>query len=259
MIGVAGSPLDFLASRFGVVPGAQEGILHVAAVWRPPGEDRNVVLRICDATPKSELDFLLLNAARARADAIVTTGRILRQEPGLSHDLQGPPGVPEALHQWRRDTLGLAQPPWLLILTSGRDLDPDHPAFDGWARPLVFCPQSSATEVRRRFEGTATEVVASAEPGLRGAITYLRGARRARRISIEAGPSTATEAYRDPPLVEELLLSVLVADSIAPEVEGGELPPGAEIERVLGPPRASFTALEPSGRWRFERYRYAIV
>jgi riboflavin biosynthesis pyrimidine reductase len=255
----AGSLARFLGERFGAVPGEEAGVLHVAAVWRPPGEDRHVVLRICDQTPRSDLDFLLLNLARARAEAIVTTGRILRQEPGVTHDLQGSPGVRRALGAWRRDVLGLAEPPWLLVLTSGRDLDPRHPAFRAWARPIILCPASSVTEVRGRTAGTRIQVAGTADPGIRAALDHLQAERGARRISIEAGPSTARAAYDDPARIDELLLSVFAAAAIPPAVAGGELPPRREIERILGPPRAAFTLDEPSGRWRYERYRRAIL
>jgi riboflavin biosynthesis pyrimidine reductase len=216
-------------------------------------------LRICDRTPKSEVDFLLLNLARARSDAIVTTGRILRQEPALTHDLQGLPGVRAALHAWRREELALSQPPWLLVLTSGRDLDPSHPAFHAWARPLVFCPESSAAQVARVVGRTSIEVVGHPDPDLRRAIDYLRYRRASRRITIEAGPSTAIEAYRVPALLEELLLSVYLAESIPDSLAAGELPTTEEVESILGPARGAFTVEEESGAWRFERYRRAVV
>jgi riboflavin biosynthesis pyrimidine reductase len=244
----------FLGARLGEVPGEQKGVLHVAAVWRPPGQDRNVSLRICDRSPKSDIDFLLLNLARARSDAIVTTGRILREEPDVFHDLQGPPGMRAALHAWRRQELGLSQPPWLLVLTSGRDLDPTHPAFHASARAIVFCPESNAAEATRRVEGASIEVVGHPVPDLSAAVTYLRFRRDARWIAIEAGPSTAVAAYRAPPLVDELLLSVFGAATLAPDLVAGELPSRSEIERVFGPPRAGFAALEPSGPWVFEHY-----
>jgi hypothetical protein len=255
----AASLRRFFEVRFGAMPGEGEGVLHVAAVWRPPGEDRNVVLRIGDRTPRSEIDFLLLNVARARADAIVTTGRILSEEPGVVHDLQGAPRVRQALSDWRHDTLGISRPPWLLVLTRGRDLDPDHPAFHAMARPIVFCPESNATGVALRVRDAAVEVVGHPAPDLVRALDHLRDRRDARRISIEAGPSTAIEAYRDPCRIDELLLSVYLGRSIPAEVEGGELPRTAEIERTLGPMRAAFTAEEAAGQWRFERYGCAIV
>jgi riboflavin biosynthesis pyrimidine reductase len=249
----------FVRERLGAVPGEEPGVLHVAAVWRPPGEDRNVVLRICDRTPRSALDFLLLNLARARSEAIVTTGRILRDEPELTHDLAGSDGVRRALHAWRRETLGLQQPPWLLVLTSGRDIDPEHPALHAWARPLVLCPASSAAEVRRRVGGAGVAVVGHDDPGLRAALDHLQRERGARRISIEAGPSTASTAYAVPPRVDELLLSAFTAGILPPGLAGGELPRRAELERILGPPRATHTAVESSGPWSFEHYRCAIV
>lgn len=258
LISTADELRRFFSVRLGGVPGEAEGVLHVAAVWRPPGSDRNVVLRIVEESPKSGLDALLLAVGRARADAIVTTGLILREEPALTHDLQGSPSVAAALHSWRRDVLGLADPPWLLVLTSGKDLDPDHPAFHAWARPIVFCPQACAGDVRERLGGAPIEMVAMEEPSLGGAIDHLRRSRQARRITIEAGPSTASEAYREPLLVDELSLSVFEADSIPRELEGGELPSYDEIVRRLGPPLASLSALEASGRWRFEHYRCAI-
>jgi riboflavin biosynthesis pyrimidine reductase len=245
---------SFLNARLGAVPGAMEGVLHVAAVWRPPGEERNVVLRIGDGTPHSAIDLLLLHVARARAEAIVTTGRILREERAVTHDLQVAPGVSVALHEWRRETLGLAAPPWLLVLTSGRDVDFSHPAFDAWARPVVLCPESAAGELRRRAAGTRVEVVGCVSPSLKTAIGHLRESRGARRISIEAGPSTAVEAYRSPLLIDELVLSVFLAASLPDGVAGGELPGSSEIERLLGPLRGAFAADQESGRWRYERY-----
>jgi riboflavin biosynthesis pyrimidine reductase len=249
----------FLLTRFKAMPGEKEGVLHVASVWRPPGADRNVTLRLGDRTPESEVDFLLLNVARARADAIVTTGRILREESSVVHDLQGDPGTSAALADWRRRQLALPEPPWLLVLTSGRALDSEHPAFHAWARPLVFCPQSSASQLADEVDGTPIEVVGQPRADLRAAVAYLRSQRHARRITIEAGPSTARELYRDPPLLDELLLSVFEAPSIPDSIVGGELPPTREIERILGPARAAFTVEERSGRWRFEHYGCAMV
>jgi riboflavin biosynthesis pyrimidine reductase len=249
----------FFASRLGAMPGEDEGVLHVAAVWRPPGEDRHVVLRIRDETPKSAIDFLLLNLARARAEAIVTTGRILREEPGVTHDLQGEPGAVRALRAWRRETLGLVDPPWLVVLTGGRDLDVRHPALSSWSRPIVCCPAAAAEDVRRRVRGSAIEVVPDDAPGLRAAIAHLGQRRGVRRISIEAGPSTAAAAYDAPVVIDELVLSIYGGAALAPALAGGELPGRAAIERAVGARRASFSAEESSGRWTFEHYRCAIV
>ena len=147
------------------------------------------------------------------------------------------------------------------MLTSGRDLDPAHPAFHATARPIVFCPESSAAEVARRVERASIEVVGHPAPDLRAAIDYLRYRRGARRITIEAGPSTAIEAYRDPALVDELLLSVFLAGSIPdPVASAASCRRSAEIERIFGAASGRrSTVEESSGRWRFERYRCAMV
>lgn len=245
----------YLSARLGAMPGEDEGVLHVAAVWRPLGEERNVMLRIRDDTPESATDGLLLGVARARAEAIVTTGRILREEPRVTHDLQGPAGVVRALRAWRRDGLGLDAPPWLLVLTGGRDFDPCHPALHAWARPIVLCPAARARELERLAAGAPIDVVGHERPGLRAAIDHLRSERGARRISIEVGPSTAIGAYGEPVAVDELLLSVFAERDLPAALAGGELPSPARLERLFGPPRGAFTIGEPGGRWSFERYR----
>ena len=60
------------------------GVLHVAAVWETP-DGRYRTLRVGEGAIRSASDAVVLSAARARADAIVTTGRILRDEPELMH------------------------------------------------------------------------------------------------------------------------------------------------------------------------------
>ena len=56
-----------------------------------------------------------------------------------------------------------------------------------------------------------------------------------------------TPAWRQAPL------------TVAAGVAGGDLPAPSEIERLFGPARATFAADQAGGRWRFERYRCAIV
>ena len=75
-------PAQHLHARLEALYGVRElpraaGVLHVAAVWaeRP---DRLTVLEITAQTPKSDDDAFALSLARARADAVLTTGAILR-------------------------------------------------------------------------------------------------------------------------------------------------------------------------------------
>ena len=113
--------------------------------------------------------------------------------------------------------------------------------------------------MRRDLEQDGVEVVGRDQGGLRAALDYLRDERGARRITLEAGPSTAVTAYQEPCRIDELLLSIFDAPALAPGFAAGELPSRARLERTLGPPRASCSVVEPSGRWTFEHYRCAMV
>ncbi len=228
----------------------EPGVLHVAAVWREPW-GRLVTLRIREETPASESDHFVLRLARARADAILTSGRILREEPGLSHGLDGPGA--EALAQWRRRRLGRADPPWSVVLSSGRDLDLDHPLFAGPTRPMIFTGAPGAARLGDAARGRGIEVVAHAAPDLRVALEYLGRERGLRTRVIEAGPSTARAAYAAPPLLDELMLSVFEEPALDAAVRGPDFVPAAELARLLAPAAPARTRREASGRWSFQR------
>ncbi len=235
-----------------------DGVLHTVAVG-DGGAALPVVMRIVAATPKSGHDFFLLNVARARSQAIITTGRILREEPDLDFSLDstrvGAGSLGRALALYRLSQVG-AEPPVVLVLTSGRDpAILGHPGLEGAVQPLVY----TTTEGGRRLASEATargiEVAATESPDVRGAIGELRR-RGLGRISVEAGPSTALDLYSPPVLIDELLLS---------QFEGGPVPEAVRGRPFLDRERltASFVLVaecavdEPSGRWRFARYRRA--
>jgi riboflavin biosynthesis pyrimidine reductase len=226
-------------------------VLHVAAVWRDASGAAHV-LRIGPAAPKSRHDAFLLSLARARAEAIVTTGRILREEPALTHGLRGPPELRAALAAWRRERLVLDSPPWLLVLSSGRELDPAHAAFRGPTRPLLFVPAEAASEVRERFAATDVRVASVPEPSARLALDHLRRL-GAKRITSEAGPTTARELYTVPPRVDELWLATYAGEAPPAAVVGPRFVDEARLAAVL--PEASTPSVrdEPSGAWRFAR------
>ncbi len=228
----------------------QVGVSQVVAVWRS-GDD-NTVMRICEETPRSELDFFALNVARARAEAIVTTGQILRDEPDLRHSLQGPGAIPLALAAWRRQRLGLVDPPWVVVLTSGRGLDPDHSVFAAPVRPVVFTDPAGA----RRLEGSLpgkVELVSHEEPSARALVDWLRSSRGVRRISFEAGPSVASGLYEPPGVVEEILLSSHLEPEIPPSVRGGRFLDRAELEDRFER-RSGARVRQDTGWWSFERW-----
>jgi riboflavin biosynthesis pyrimidine reductase len=226
-------------------------VLHVASVWRDPhGETR--VLRIGPKAPRSRHDAFLLSLARARAEAIFSTGRILREEPALTHGLRGPPELRAALAAWRRERLVLAHGPWLLVLSSGRALDPMHPAFHGAARPLVFVPSSAAASLRDRFAATEVRIASVPQPSARLALDHLRRL-GARRITIEAGPTTARTLYDAPARIDELWLATVAGEAPPPEVIGEPFVADERIAAVLPEASAPCEREEASGTWRFER------
>lgn len=228
-------------------------VLHVAAVWRDAGGVARV-LRIGPHAPRSDHDRFLLALARARAEAIVTTGRILREEPALTHGLLGPPEVRAALAAWRRERLVLGPATWLLVLSSGRDLDPAHPAFAGPTRPLLFVPADAAAGLRERFARTEVRVASVPKPDVRLALAHLRRL-GAKRITLEAGPTTARELYAEPAGVDELWLATYGGPPPARAGIGEPFVEDARLTAVLPERSAPCERVESSGPWRFERRR----
>lgn len=229
-------------------------VLHPTAVWRR-GDGALVTLEINDATPPSAHDFFVLNLCRARADAIVTTGKILRQERELRHDLQGSGRVPEALAAWRRESLGKGSPPYSLVLTSGRGLDLGHPLFHGATRPLVFTSRDGRERIGGEAARAGVEVAGVDEPGLRSAIAFARERLGAATVSIEAGPSTSAALYEPPAVaVDELLLSVYESAELDERARGKPFLDPRRIEALFERPRPFYRATAASGPWSFSRY-----
>jgi riboflavin biosynthesis pyrimidine reductase len=226
-------------------------VLHVAAVWRDAGGVARV-LRIGPHTPRSDHDRFLLALARARAEAIFTTGRILREEPALTHGPLGPPELRAALAAWRRERLVLASPPWLLVLSSGRGLDPAHPAFHGPTRPLLFVPAEAAAELRERFARSEVRVASVPRPSARLALAHLRRL-GAKRITLEAGPTTTRALYEEPAAVDELWLATYAGATPPREVSGEPFVDDARLRAALPDGSPASARSEPSGLWRFQR------
>lgn len=248
------SPADVTAlarELLGADPARAGRVLHVAAVWQGASGGAHV-LRIRPETPRSAHDRFLLSLARARAEAIVTTGRILREEPALTHGLLGPPALRAALVAWRRERLVLETKPWLLVLSSGRDLDPAHPAFAGETRPLLFVPAGAATELRERFAHSEVRVASVPEPSVRGALAHLRRL-GARRITLEAGVTTVRELYEAPVSVDELWLASFAGTAPPTSVIGPLFVEETRLAAALPDRSPPCERVEPSGPWRFER------
>lgn len=242
---------DLVREVFGH-PLTTTGLLQTVAVYRPrAGAFR--VLRISPETPRSAFDQFSLMVARARADAILTTGRNLRLEPVGTHLLEGPGTLPQALAAWRREALGKSKSPHLLVLSRG-DLDLDHPALRIPARVFILTGTEGAFALESGAADRGIEVVALAEPSPAAAVDFLRRELGAATISVEAGPSVARELY-DPVIVDEVQLSILdLPDPAAlPGPLRGPFFLGQEELEALfswSPPFARRTA---DGVWRFQR------
>jgi len=240
--------VERICRLYGEDPAEATGVLHVAAVWqRPEGELR--VIRIGPGCPTSETDTFVLRVARMRAQAILTTGRILRAEPDLNHRESSP-----ALRRWRRERVGLDEPPRTVVLTSGRELDLHHGALQTAHRPVVVTSEAAAgaLESAARSEDLDLEVIGRAQPGIRDALGWLRS-EGCRTILVEAGPTTATSLYDSPAGVDELLLSVLHAPSVEDRWIGPRFPSLPQLETLLDEWSEPTVVEEPSGRWTFHR------
>ena len=220
---------------------AATGVVHVVSVV---GEDEPRVIKIGPDAPKSATDFFALNLARARADAILVTGKILRAEPELRY------AIPDDLRRWRGDR----EAPDLIVLTSGRGLDPGHPALSGdWARPVIFTSEEAAPAL----SGSNLVVVAHPDPSPRAAIDWAVSD-GARVVSVEAGPSAAASLYERRPLVDEVLLSEFGGE-IADAQLGGSPFARETLETHFRPDRPPHAVDEPSGPWQFTRWTRATI
>lgn len=225
------------------------GVLHVAAVGREP-DGELVVLKINQNTPRSPNDRFALDLARARADVIVTTGAILRAEPGLRYELASDRA--DALHAWRMDQLGRPQPPLVVVLTGREDIDLDHPSLHGWAQPWIFTTVDAAKSLHGRLP-QHVGLAGVPSPDVGSLIDWARRRFDARSITIEAGPSTTKPLYRDGPgLVDELMLSVFEG-SVPDPVRGGSFVSQETLDKQFDRRNEGSPIEEASGPWRFIR------
>lgn len=221
------------------------GLVHVTALSLRPDGYRTIV--IDSNSPRSPRDFFSLQLARARADAIIISGKLLRDEPTLDYQLRGPQA--DALGSWRKSCQGRHEPPRVLIMTRSGALPSQHPIFESVNPITILSGEAGATEVARRLPNARVHTDPS--PGLASAIALLRED-GATTISLEAGPSTSRVAYEDS-LVDELMLSSFHGPfpesikEIAPPFER------AQITTQLAHASTALRIEEASGAWSFER------
>jgi riboflavin biosynthesis pyrimidine reductase len=236
---------------FGSRLDTRPGVSQSFAAWRETQDAPLTAININEHAPKSELDWLALHISRARADGIVITGKILRDEPELTYDLRADPRWGDALLQWRERRWGLLEPPWLLVLTASGEIDFSHPVFHGWCRPMVFTNDRTAT---RKLAAAPCSVVSDASPDIRSAIQHLQIDRQCECISVEAGPSTSRDLYERPMLVKELLLSVYLEPTLDECAKGEPLVTLAEVRRLFHN-ETSANHRDHGDHWSFYRLR----
>jgi riboflavin biosynthesis pyrimidine reductase len=238
---------------YGANVSSHAGVGHIAAVWRDPHGGHHSLRLTADA-PGSTYDQFALGLSRARADAILTTGKILRSEPGLTHDYLGPSTLRHALAEWRMRSLGKTESARSVILTSGERLPRSHPLFRGTTRPMIVTSSEGARRLGAWAAAADVQVVAMAEPSAEQALRYLAETMGARALSIEAGPHTALPLYRSPTLVDELWLSTYLGPSVATSVLGPAFLDAASLDAAFPRRATPFKVNEPSGPWQFQRF-----
>jgi len=242
-----------LQELYGVPIGADVGVIHPTAVWGIPGGDGYVTININEDSPKSLHDRFVLNSARARADAILTTGKILREESALEPGLIGSASETAPILAWRGEILGKPEAPLAMVLTSGRGLDLSHPFFQN-PGTIVFTNHTTAEQIMMEALERSVDVVSHPHPSVTTALEYLREEAGCGTVSIEAGPSTSRTLYHPDVIVDELLLSVFHGSSLPRSVRGGDFLSPVEIEGLFLNRSPTFEVRESSGRWSFQRW-----
>lgn len=271
-----------LDALYGVVDWrAAKGVLHVAAIAVP---SRAMIVPGI-AAPQSETDRFALGAARSRADAIVTTGAILRSEPDVRHDASHVEGENRGFLEWRRGRLGLLDEPLLVVLTASGELPVDHPALDSASGGFVWTTSQGAARLRRssvpRFRENAgrerarvsselgnLEIIEGdpERPPILGAIRALFQRPGIDTILIEAGASATrplypeSDGFVDGVRCHELLLSRYEGNLMA-AAKGPDFFSERVVEHCYAgtggePPQRSEVRIEDtSGSWTICRYR----
>lgn len=244
------------------------GTLHVAAAWRGPAAPsgapgRLITLTTGAAMPASLTDPFVLRVARARSDAILTTGRSLRAEPRLTHSLLSTRADTTSVPAWRTHVLGKVRLPDSVVLTRGAAVDFDHPLFGGPNDCFVFTALAAVERLRgaaaRRRRVSPIRIVGVDAPDITSALAWLRAERRAQTICVEAGPSSAARLYTDPVGVDELMLSLCESETLEAAARGPDFLPIEVVERALPCTLSSVRVDEPSGPWTYVRMRRAAT
>ena len=219
------------------------GVLHGTAVWSD-GAGQFYALKIGKNTPRSPTDDFLLALNRTRADAIVTTGQILRDEPGLRFEVGGDLG--RDLREWRQLVLGRSEAPRIVILTRGGNLPTGHPVLTSGRALIMTGLDASVPE--------GPQIVRRAAPGLLDTVSYLQKEEGRETVLIEAGPRTSAVLYQPGQHVDELMLSVYHEARLPAGVQGHAFLTASSPDSVGLLEISRQSVREGSGLWSFHRW-----
>lgn len=234
---------------FGDLPGNQ-GVLQVVACYRREGA--LFALATGGDAPRCDEDAFALALARARADAVITTGAILREEPGLSHAPEASEPYGDAMAAWRSAN-GRQRPATTVIMTRSRDIDLDHPIFHGNNPVLVFTGEDAPPRFGIELAARGGMLVTEAEPTLQSCIARLRQT-GSDAITVEAGPSTAAKLFEPPAVIDELLLTTLDAPTLDSAHSRGELIREDALAACLHPTGPAYETRDGDHVWRLQRW-----
>lgn len=252
----------------------QEGLLHVVAI----GASRRAVIALGPTSPASEVDRFVLGVARARADLVLSSGAILRAEPGLVHRFSDDQQEERALQRWRRERLGRTRPPGLGILSRSGQIPVEHPALRFASAGFVWTgrsgrarlgPRVGRLEVVDAVEGRSSEPARRGAEGLGGAIAHALSS-GAGSVLVEAGPTLTRALYAgpwgaeatpdrtaEPPVRLDELLLCCFEGTLDPSAVGPAFASESAVRVCFPDPPSERLVEEPSGPWRFLRYRRA--
>lgn len=210
---------------FGNLPAAS-GLSHVFS------ECDGFVPRIGPESPKAHVDSFVLQLSRARSEAILLTGQILRDEKALT--LRLPPHFIE----WRRRRHLPSTGPTVYVLSRHGGFD--HPLQ---SEATLLLPQCAAAS-----EGWKAEYFEGVEVG--DALDHL--ARRHDCLSIEAGPEVALQCYGAGRVVE--VLRCRAKFDLPTSARAGRAPTRAVLNAENLECRSAREVLASDANWSIERW-----
>lgn len=245
---------------FGAAVEPDAATVHVLALWKDPSGPLRV-LRIDADAPRSATDRFVLGLARARADALLTSGAILAAEPELRLEIGGTGEERAELQAWRREVMGSTQPLFGGVMTRNANLDLDHPFFEKGERTAIYTTSEAAAALEARAEERGIALLPRATPNAADAIVALREHFGARAVGIELGAGASRPLYGEAPEMpgaaglDELWLSLYEEPALPRERTSDAFFTLAQLEEMFPASSTPVVSNEESGRWSVRRMR----